>query len=150
MASYQPPTGSFWGPVDLARTHGLPILDIQLTPQLTGVIGTLNLVYTGIYYPIFDLPPSDFGRITASVSVGSPESEYAVTFLETEIDGVRYQATETSLFNLVENVTIIMTLEPVTPPEPPPEPPSPGPTIPFAELIVPTTVGLGLMWLFSR
>ena len=101
--------------------------------------------------PLLDLPPSDFGRITASVSVGSPESEYAVTFLETEIDGVRYQATETPLFNLIENVTIILTLEPVTDPEPPPpEPPPPGPTVPFAELVVPIGVGIGLMWLFSR
>ena len=150
MASYQPPSGVFWGPPDLARTHGLPILTINLTPQLTGVIGTLNLVYTGIYYPLIDLPPSDFGLISVTVSVGSPESEYAVTFLETEIDGVRYQATETPLFNRVTAVTIVLTLEPVTPPEPPPEPPTPRPTIPYAEIIVPVGVGIGLTWLLSR
>ncbi len=148
MASYQPPSGVYWAPPDLALTHGLPLITINLTPQLTGVIGTLNLVYAGIYYPIFDLPPSEFGLITASVSVGSPESEYAVTFLETVVDGVRYQATETPLFNLVTSVSINLTLEPVE--VPPPPPPRTGPTIPFAELVVPVGVGIGMMWLFSR
>ena len=81
------------------------------------------------------------------VSVGSPESEFAVTFLETEIDGVRYQATETPLFNLVNDVTIDLTLEPVTPPEPTPPPP---PVIPYAELIVPMGVGIGLMYFLTR
>ena len=150
MASYQFPSGVFTTDLQSARVQGLPLLTINLTPQLSGVIGTLNLVYTGIYYPLLDLPLSEFGLISVGVSVGSPESEYAVVFLETEIDGVRYQATETPLFNLVNSVTIDLTLEPVTPPEPPPVPPSPGPTIPFAELVVPAGVGLGLMWLFSR
>ena len=142
LASYQFPTGDFKSPY---KTPGLTALVINLTPQLTGVIGTLNLVYTGIYYPIFDLPPSVAGIITSEVSVGSPESEYAVVFLETEIDGVRYQATETPLFNLVNAVTIDLTLEPVTPPEPP----TPPTIIPYPEIIVPVGIGATLLWLFN-
>ena len=144
MAAYQPLVGTFWTDVETARAHGLPIITINLTPQLTGVIGTLNLVYTGIYYPIFDLPPSEFGVIIGGVSVGSPESEYAVVFLETEVDGVLYQATETPLFNLVGDVSINLTLEPVDGTEPPP--PTPGP-IPYAELLVPIGIGTALILL---
>ena len=144
MASYQFPSGLFITDLQSARVQGLPFLTINLTPQLSGVIGTFNLVYMGIYYPLLDLLPSDFGLIAVGISVGSPESEFAVTFLETEVDGVRYQATETPLFNLVNDVIIDLTLEPVTPPPPPP------PTIPYAELLVPMGVGVGLMWLFSR
>ena len=144
MASYQPLVGTFWTDVETARAHGLPIITINLTPQLTGVIGTLNLVYTGTYYPLLDLTPSEFGVIIGGVSVGSPESEYAVTFLETEIDGIRYQATETPLFNLVSDVSINLTLEPVDAPEPEPEP---TPSVPYAELVVPIGIGTALILL---
>ena len=143
MASYQPPSGVYW---TKQRLPGLPLLTINLTPQLSGVIGTLNLVYTGIYYPIFDLPPSEFGLIDASVAVGSPESEYTVVFLATEVDGILYEANETPLFNLLSDLSIDLTLVPVGSPEPEPEP-EPIPTIPYAELIVPIGIGTALILL---
>ena len=63
-----------------------------------------------------------------------------------EVEGVIYQETETPIFNLINNVTVYMTLEPVEGPEPEPEP-EPTPTIPYAELIVPIGIGTALILL---
>ena len=145
MASYQPPSGVYW---TKQRLPGLPVLTIYINPQLSGVIGTLNLVYAGIYYPVFDLPPSEFGLIVASVAVGSPESDYVVVFPAMEVEGVLYQETESPMFNLTDAVTIYMNINPIEEPEPEPEP-EPTPTVPYMELVVPIGVGTALI-LLSR
>lgn len=98
------------------------LLTVNLTPPLSGAQGKLYLVYGDNTYPIIDLPFSQEGIITTSIAVSSPQLDYAVILPEQTINGVKYYETMSTLFHLVSNVTISMTLESETPPPPPPPP----------------------------
>lgn len=102
-------------------------LTVNLSPSLTGVLGTLSLGSGDIIYPLIDLPPSDNGAISAFVGVANPELEFTVIFPEQTVEGVTYGETASEFFDLVTNVLVNVTLTPkaVTPPPPVP-PPMPG------------------------
>jgi len=94
-------------------------LTVNLSPPLTGVQGSLYLVVGEEIYPVIDLPLSQNGVISISIAVSSPELDYAVIFPGQTIEGVTYREIMSPLFNLLTDVTLNMTLTPVTEPEPP-------------------------------
>lgn len=96
----------------------MPYITINLTPLLTGALGTLYLTYEGTVYPILDLPPSENGTISTFIAVSAPEDDYFVLFLEQTVEGVTYAEAASSIFNLITNVMIGVTLTPtaITPP----------------------------------
>ena len=94
-------------------------LTVNLSPLLTGVKGKLYLAAGEEIYPVIDLPLSQNGVISISIAVSSPELDYAVIFPGQTIEGVTYREIMSPLFNLLTDVTLNMTLTPVTEPEPP-------------------------------
>ena len=90
----------------------MPYLTVNLTPPLTGALGTLYLTYEGTIYPIIDLPPSDAGVISTFITVSAPESDYFVLFPEQTVEGIPYAEAASSIFNLITNIMIGVTLTP--------------------------------------
>lgn len=90
----------------------MPYLTVNLTPPLTGALGTLYLISGETVYPILNLPPSDNGVISTFITVSAPEMDYAVIFPEQTIEGITYDETASTLFNLITNVMIGVTLTP--------------------------------------
>lgn len=95
----------------------MPYLTVNLTPALTGALGTLCLTFEGTVYPLIDLPPSDNGVVSTFIVVTAPESDFFVLFPEQTVEGVTYGEAASSLFNLITNVMVNVTLTPkaVTP-----------------------------------
>ncbi len=91
-------------------------LTVYLTPELTGALGKLVYIYGDTVYPIINLPASVDGVITSGVAVSSPELDFAVLFLEQTVGGVKYAEVMSSLFNLLSDVNVNVTLEPLTAP----------------------------------
>ncbi|KKM99098.1 hypothetical protein LCGC14_1151290 [marine sediment metagenome] len=120
-------------------------LTVNLSPPLTGVQSKLHLIVGDAVYPVIDLPPSVNGLISMGISVSSPELDYAVILPEQTVEGVAYLETMSTLFNLLSDVTLSMTLTPVTEPEPP------TPPIPPVESLLPAVASaiagtLAVIW----
>ncbi len=97
-------------------------LTVNLSPPLTGAQSKLHLVVGDAVYPVIDLPPSANGIINISIGVSSPQLDYAVILPEQTVEGVAYAETMSTIFNLLSNVTLNLTLTPVNEPEPPTPP----------------------------
>ncbi len=101
------------------------ILTINLSPPLTGAQSKLYYVIGGEATALIDLPPSANGVTRISIGVSNPELDFAVIFPAQTVEGVAYREAMSTLFNLVSDVTLSMTLTPVTEPKPPsPTPPT--------------------------
>ncbi len=101
------------------------ILTINLSPPLTGAQSKLYYVIGGEATALIDLPPTSNGVMSASIGVSGPGLDYAVIFPVQIVEGVAYSEAMSTLFNLVSDVTLSMTLMPVTEPKPPsPTPPT--------------------------
>ncbi len=118
------------------------ILTINLSPPLTGAQSKLYLIIGSEASPLIDLPPTANGVMSASIGVSGPVLDYAVIFPAQTVEGVAYLETMSTLFNLVSDVTLNMTLNPVTEPEPP-TPPIESPLPAIASAIV---GALALIW----
>ena len=105
----------------------MPYLTVNLTPTLTGVLGTLSLISGETVYPLIELPPSDNGFISVFVTVTDPTVDFAVIFPQQTLEGVTYAETASTVFTLITNVLVNVTL-------------TPKPVIP-----IPTVSGLGLL-----
>ena len=88
-------------------------ITINLSPPLSGVLGSLYLVTGEIYNKIFDLPLTENGVIDADITTGYPELDYIILFPGPTVDGVSYMDAETPLFNLLSAHTFNITLVPV-------------------------------------
>ena len=101
------------------------ILTINLSPPLTGAQSKLYYVIGGEATAILDLPSSVNGLISISIAVSSPQLDFAIIFPAQIIEDVAYLEAMSTIFNLVSDVTLSMTLTPVTEPKPPtPTPPT--------------------------
>ncbi len=123
------------------------ILTVNLSPSLTGAQSKLYYVVGGEATAIINLPPSANGVTRASIGVSGPQLDYAVIFPAQTVEGVAYSEAMSQLFNLASDVTLNMTLTPVTEPEPPtPTPPAESLLQAVASVIV---GALGVIWGFS-
>ncbi len=93
-------------------------LVINLTPTLTGVLGTLYLISGETIHRIIDLPPSVDGFISFGVAVSNPNRDFTIIFPEQTIEDITYAEAASESFNLLTNVLVNVTLTPkaVTPP----------------------------------
>ena len=122
-------------------------LTVNLSPFLTGAQSKLYIIIGGEATHLIDLPPTENGVMSISIAVSGPQLEYAVIFPAQTIEDVAYLETRSTLFHLVSDVTLSMTLTPVTEPEPP-TPPTPPPTIesPLPAIASAITGALAVIW----
>jgi len=119
------------------------LITVNLTPPVTGAKSKLFLVIGQDVHPIIDLPLSVNGVIDASIGISSPQLDYVIILQEQTIEGVAYFGARSAMFNLVSDVILNMILTPVSPePPPPPPPPPPVPPVEYANIVVPTIVGV--------
>ncbi len=93
-------------------------LTVNLTPALTGVKGEMWVMFlvggVGYWYYIMDVPVSVNGVIGPfGYNDGSPFNLHQIRFPEQTIEGVSYEAAETSRFTLYENWTFNIVLNPL-------------------------------------
>ncbi len=123
------------------------ILTVNLSPPLTGAQSKLYLIIGDEATAIIDLPPSANGVMSISIGVSGPELDFAVIFPAQTVEGVAYLESRSQLFNLVSDITLNMTLTPVTEPEPP----TPPPTIEYPLPAITSAIAgaLAVIWALS-
>jgi len=114
-------------------------LTVYLDPPLTGALAKLYYIVEGIYFHAIDLPTSVDGIINIGIGA-DPTLVYILVFPQQTIGGVTYRETESETFNLLNDVVLYVTLEPVSEPPTPPKP-----ITALLEMVIPLIAGVAII-----
>jgi len=119
----------------------MPTITIYIDPPRTGILGKLYYIVSGVYYSLTDLPTSIDGVIIAGVGTNYPELTYIVVFPRQTVNGVTYEETKSTTFNLYGDITLEVALIPVAPTTP---------LTPLSGIVIATQLAVGLGLVFFK